>query len=69
MKHFSRGFIFSAILGRSTIVNLAGCGTANPAVSNGGTPVTTPFAVTSISPTSVPAGASPVTLTVIGTGV
>lgn len=68
MKHFSLGSIFSAILGLSTIVNIAGCGSANSPASNNGTPVTIPFAATSISPASVPAGAAAVMLTVIGTG-
>ncbi|WP_423201754.1 IPT/TIG domain-containing protein [Edaphobacter modestus] len=55
----------------SIAIAIAGCGSSNPAVSNGGTPqspATLPLAVTSISPTSVPAGAAAQTLAVNGSG-
>jgi len=71
MKPFSLVSFSSAILGLCSIVIIGGCGISNHIASNAATPqtpATVPFAVTSISPTSVPAGAASLMLTVNGSG-
>ncbi|RSL17884.1 uncharacterized protein DUF11 [Edaphobacter aggregans] len=60
-----------ALVCLSVVFVVTGCGNSNPTASNGGvSPTPTPIvlAVVSISPTSVPAGAQPLTLTVTGSG-
>ncbi|WP_353069964.1 IPT/TIG domain-containing protein [Tunturibacter empetritectus] len=61
----------SAIVCLSVALFVSGCGSSSPAASGGGTTQTPPPAalvITSIRPTSVPAGSTAVTVTVAGSG-
>ena len=64
-------FAFSAVVCLLAAVVISGCGSSSPVASGGGTTQTPPPAspaIASITPTSVPAGPAPVTLTVAGSG-
>jgi trimeric autotransporter adhesin len=64
-------FPFSAVVCLLAAVVISGCGSSSPVASGGGTTQTPPpasLAIASITPTSVPAGPTAVTLTVAGSG-
>jgi trimeric autotransporter adhesin len=64
-------FAFSAVVCLLAAVVISGCGGSSPVASGGGTTQTPPpaaLAIASITPTSIPAGAIAVTLTVAGSG-
>jgi hypothetical protein len=72
MKPCTRFFLLSAILELSTSPLVTGCGGASQASTGSApappAPTSTPSSVTSVSPSSIPAGAPALTLTVMGTG-